>query len=392
MLVSLLVTIMGLLAGLILVQRTGLRLGGVLVVPLLAVYTLYAFSALPLFLLSTTFTYIVVGVIRKRTLIHGRQLLLACLAVGAVLPVLSALSFSYGASVEDSLSVAFFGTIIPGMAAYNFHSLDRGERLRDLTLSLGLLVGLLAFGALLVTPSLIDRLPPALTSMLFTPASDIAQLQNAIRGNVPQTTSISQEFSFVLVGTGVILSEAAKARWGVRTGGLIAVPLLVSFSLSSGWVLPIYIGGVAVSYAILRLANFLTLLYGRALLTVTLIAAFVYALMVVVFTSTITGFLLYFTCLLAGIGAYNFHVVAPPERSNAFAVAGALFGVLWVVSQVMHDSPSTNLGINVGLDPELTSVFSLSVLVVTVAFICIKLYELETERRSVVRHHGGDLL
>lgn len=375
------ITILGLLFSILVSHRSGLRMGGVIVVPLLAVYTLYSFIALPLFLISAILAYIGVGIIQRWTLIHGRQRLLACLALGASLPLTISLFFNVGTATASTTTTAFFGTIIPGMAAYNFHSLDSEDRLRDLAISLAALVGLLIVGGAMVNPVTATRFDPTLTSMLYSPASDIAHLRDAVRANTMLTTSIPRWKSLILVFAGVVLSEAANARWGIRTGGLIAIPLLVVFSLSNAWVIPVYVLGTVIAYVSLRIVNSLTLFYGRVLLTITLVLAILYGFVVAMFTTTIIGFLLYFTSLLAGVGAYNLHLVAPTERRHAISVSVILFGLLLLGSRLFIQPTDT------GINPSV-SLINVLVLLAGLTLAGSQVYELERRRHEVVRHHA----
>lgn len=385
MIIATSILVIGLLTGILLVQRTGLRMGGVIVVPLLAVYSLYSFIALPFFLGSAIFAYVGLGVLQEYTLIHGRQRLLVCLVLGALLPVINSLFLGVGSNYADSSLPVFFGTIIPGMAAYNFHALDPENRGADLLMSLAVLVGLLVVGGALVDPIFTGRLDPRLTSILFTPASDIAHFRDAVRGNVMQTTATSAGVAFVLMFIGVLLSEAANARWGIRMGGLIAIPLLVTFSFSNAWIIPVYLLGTVVTYLSLRLINYLTLVYGRILLTVGLITAFLYGSLVTVFTTVTFGYLLFFTSLLAGVGAYNFHLVPPVERGHAILASVGMFGLLAAGSRLVVQ-PAEG-----GILSSITTAHVI-ILIVGLAVSAWGIYELERRRRPVARHHARGIL
>ena len=146
-LIAVLLTVFGLTASIALVQLTGLRLSGVVVVPLLALYTLVAISALPVFLVSVTVAIAAVGFIRQRTLIHGRALFLASLAAGAVVPAAGTLAMSV---LSLPVELTFLGTILPGVTAYNYFRLEGGQRLHDLAASVGVFAALVVVGVLLV--------------------------------------------------------------------------------------------------------------------------------------------------------------------------------------------------------------------------------------------------
>lgn len=384
MIAAAVITILGLLSGIAVVERTGLRMSGVIVVPLLAVYTLYTVSALPLFAVSALFAYVATGQVRRRTLVHGRQLLLTSLAFGAVVPVLWAVGTDLWSGSGGLSATAFFGTILPGIAAYNYHKLSGRERLLDLSISAATFAGLLLVGAALVSPSVATRLDPALTAILFSPSADVAVYRDAVRTTVPVTTAFPRAFSLAMIALGVVLSEGALSRWGVRVGGLIAIPLLAVFSLTNAWALPVYVGGAVFVYATITAINRLTLVYGRVLLTLGLAAGMVYALAVAAFTTTVVGFLLYFTAILSVMGAYNFHRMPPTERPVTVAVSVGLFALLLAIARVAVTP--TPLGL-------LYSVTVMEAVAVLSALLLggLAVFDLEHRRTDVAEHHAREV-
>lgn len=381
MLVAALISIVGIILGIAIVERTGLRMGGVIVVPVLAVYSLYTFSALPLFLLSATIAYVLVGLIRQRTLIYGRQLLIASLGVGAIVPVVATITFDLWITLESAAEIAFVGTILPGIAVYNYHKLDEDQKMRDIAISLGALAGLVVLGAALVTPPLATHLNPGATSVLFTPGSDIAALHGVVRGDVALTTHLARDAMLVLIGLGVAFSEAAQARWGIRMGGLIAIPLLVVFALTHSAVVPVYLGGILATYAAITAINRLTLVYGRVLLSLALVVSMLYATAVAALMPVISGFLLYFSAILAGVGAYNFHRVSPPERLESVAISMGLFAALLAGTRLVFEP--TSVGV-------LTSTTRLhaALFLVILAATAYSAYDLEKRRRTAANRHA----
>lgn len=374
-------TILGILLGIVLTQKTGLRMGGVIVVPLLVVYSLYTFEALPLFLGTAILAYFAVSLVRKHTLIYGRQLLLVSLGTGAIIPLASVLIFDVWHIFRSGAEIAFFGTILPGIAVYNYHEVGAEDRRTDILTSLAAVAGLLLVGALLVRPTFATELSPRTTSILFTPASDIAQMNNAVRGNFAPTTALDRSWSLVLLFTGLVISETLYSRWGVRMPGLIAVPLLVILSLTNTWALRVFVVTASVIYITITLINYLTLIYGRVLLSIGLITGMICSIIVSVYFPVISGFTLYFTVLLAGIGAFNLHRVAPPERINAIALSTGLFAALLGVVRLFFKPDA--LGI-------LTTV-SLSYSVLLLGLIGVggySAYRLEKRRQPVAKHHA----
>lgn len=110
-----------LLVGLLVYERHDLRLGGVLVLPLLVVYALFSPRILPLFFGAALLTYAAGEGIRSRTLLYGRRLLYAYLLVGLVT----------SAVLIHSLLTSYHGVafaVLPGIFAFNMHREPRPAR------------------------------------------------------------------------------------------------------------------------------------------------------------------------------------------------------------------------------------------------------------------------
>jgi hypothetical protein len=240
MIVAATVVLVGLLLGIIAVQEWELRLSGVIVVPLLAVYALYDFHSLAVFGVGTLATYVGLAILQRRTLLYGRSLLLAAVAIGAIVPLASLAIPSLLGSSELLAETAFIGSVLPGIAAYNYHQLEGRKRVADVLGSLAALAGLLALGAALISPSTAATIGSVTPPVLFRAASDIAVARGAVVGTVETVSVVSLPVELFALLVGVVVSEVVYARWGVRINGLIAVPLLVLFSLVHAVVLPLY--------------------------------------------------------------------------------------------------------------------------------------------------------
>lgn len=165
MIIAVLVVTIGLLVGAWAATTRGYRLSGVVVVSLLALYTLVDFVALPVFLVSGLLAYLAIGWIQDRWLLYGRPLLLAAIFVGALLPVLSVVILD--ALLSGSLAVRhmdYVGSILPGIAAYNFYRADPERRLPELIASVGLFVSLMTVGVVSV---LLWQYPPRISYTLW---------------------------------------------------------------------------------------------------------------------------------------------------------------------------------------------------------------------------------
>jgi hypothetical protein len=100
--------------GLIVHERTGLRLGGVLVLPLLLLYSLLDLTALAVFALAAIVALAVGHVLYRRTFLYGRRLLYVFLLAGIGATIVAR------AFIDTELGV-FVLAILPGLFAYNLH-------------------------------------------------------------------------------------------------------------------------------------------------------------------------------------------------------------------------------------------------------------------------------
>ncbi|WP_247730978.1 poly-gamma-glutamate biosynthesis protein PgsC/CapC [Halovivax limisalsi] len=327
MIVALILAIIGLTMGIAVVQWYGLRLSGVLAVPLFAVYTLYDLLAIPVFVVAGVAAYIGVGILRRRTFCFGRQLLLAAMAIGAAVPLLlyGVLSAIGLVSVELS-SLTVMGSIMPGVAAYNFHQLDdRTDRIDDLIASVAAFVGLVALGAALINISFAPHLGRIVPPFLFTPEADVAALRRATIADIEAGLETPPTVLFAAFAVGIAATEGAYHRYGVRLAGIIAMPLLALFSLQSAMVVPLYVAGTAIVYATITTIHRRTLLYGRVLLGLSIVVGLLSILPVAIVAPLAPGIHLFFTGVLTGIGAYNLHRVPSAHRPASVALSTALF-------------------------------------------------------------------
>jgi hypothetical protein len=341
MIIATFIVACGLTVGAWAATTRGYRLSGVVVVSLLAIYTLVDVSALPVFVLSTLLAYVGILVVQERWLVYGRRLLLTAIVLGAVVPVaiylVADVAFHHPAQFTE---FEFLGSILPGIAAYNYHREDAERRLPELLASVGLFVGLSVVG---VGSLVLWTTPPCTTCQLFghsaaryvspillTGTSDVARLLGL--QTVPGATSVgSVETVTVVVLLGLVVAELTRSRWGLRPTGVIALPLVVLFSLRVWWTVPLYVTVIVASYLIIQVVHAWTLLYGRALLSIASVFGVLVAATVLVVAGLTDGMAVFFAGLLGGIGAYNLHVIAPRERvTNAvvnFGIFVGLFGV-----------------------------------------------------------------
>lgn len=309
--VAVLVLAVGLLAVATITQRYGYRLGGTITIPVLAVYTLWQFVMLPVFVLSTVAAVVGLSQLRQRTLIHGRDELVAAILVGSLVPLVTLLFLlEAGADVQE---VAFIGSILPGLAAYNWHRLEPEQRLGDVLATAGLFAGLVAIGWTLVRPGFVVEYGTLTPPVLYSSGSDIATVRGAVVELAPVPVILSRTIAVSLFAAGFAISEIVRDRYGVRIG-IIAPVLLAIYLLANRWLIVIYVVTVLAAFAFVQGSHYLTLRYGRVLLGTTVALAVLLVLPLSVVFPVTRGLSALFVGVLAGVTAYNAHASPPIER------------------------------------------------------------------------------
>ncbi|SDR31973.1 poly-gamma-glutamate biosynthesis protein PgsC/CapC [Natronobacterium texcoconense] len=391
MIVAATLTVLGLLIGIGIVQQYGLRLSGVLVVPLFAVYALYDFVAIPAFALGIVAAYGGLMVLQRRTFLFGRQLLLASMGISMAVPlgVFGGLTLA-GVPGLTLSEFTFIGSILPGVAAYNYHQLESDRRRDDVLLSAATLLGLTGLGVALVNLPLAPYLGTITPPVLYGEGSDIAAVQDATisDGETPLEAPLPLILAAIFVG--MVVSEGAYLRWGIRLNGIIALPLLALFTLRSAAVLPLYLVALAVVYGLITLLHRWSLLYGRVLLASGLVIAILVSVPVAMLAPVTSGIHLFFTAILSGIGAYNFHRMPPKHRSTSFVLsAGAFVAFLGGLQLLIDPSPAALVS-----DPNIILIATVAIVVVIVAAVtAVRLERLRpsaAERRRIASHDRTD--
>jgi hypothetical protein len=335
MLIVTAVMLLGLLGGITASQLRGLRLGGVIIVPLFAIYTLRSFGTFPVLMLSVLGGYLSLWVVKRRLFLYGRPLFVLAVATSAGVPLLVYLLIQLGLGPSGVIQeLGFIGSVLPGIAVYNFHRLSNEDRLVDALWSMALLLFLVVVGIGLVLLVGLTALRTVTPPVLLGPESDIARAFGLVvdRGAHPTLLPFPTEFG--MLGLGLFASEAIRRRWGLRTGGVIVVPLLVLFAFRSDWLLAVYLVAALAAYVGVQLVHAWTLLYGRVLLSLGVIFGLLSVLALVPVLPARNGLLPFFTGILGGVGAYNLHVVAPAERRATVLLTAGVFVGLAAVGRV----------------------------------------------------------
>jgi hypothetical protein len=115
--VQLLVLLFGFIFGFIIYELTRFRIGGVVAIPIMVIYTLDDPLMLPIFGFTIVVCLLAGQIIEEKTLLYGRRLLYLNLAVSILT---TSLIFFYASSILDiNLTALTVGTIFPGIIAFN---------------------------------------------------------------------------------------------------------------------------------------------------------------------------------------------------------------------------------------------------------------------------------
>lgn len=345
--VAVLVLILGFLAVATTTQLYGYRLGGTITVPVLATYTLKTFVMLPIFLVSTAAAYVGLALFRRRTLVYGRDELVAAILVGSLVPLVTLLFvIELGAGMGD---VAFVGSILPGLAAYNLHRLDPELRRGDVVATTALFAGLLAVGLVLVDPRIADAVGAVTPPVLFAATADVAVARGAVVDVPTEPVVLPRAIAVSLFAAGFAVAELLRERYGVRIG--IVVPVLVAtYALANVWLAIMYLFVLVMAFALVQTAHVATLRYGRVVLGVTTAIALALTLPVALVFPVERGLSAIFVGVLAGVTAYNAHVTAPIERRLVVPLQLTVFVPSLLVARLFADPPPR------GVPQELTPV------------------------------------
>ncbi len=344
MLAATVVMVIGICAIAALSQRSGYRLGGVMVLPLLAVYTLREPFSPVVFAGATVAAWGALWAIREYTLNHGRRVFLVAVVVGALASIALSVALAWVFPARLSyFGAEVVGSVFPGIAAYNLMRVETERRRAD---AVGIVVG---FGALLVLAALAVRLAAGIDTglppFLRLPSTDtLALLGVAPRGqHTPHLTSGWLTAALLVVDVSVY--ELLRARYDLRLAGIILVPLLAVFSVRYADTVAVYVLGASLVFFLVSYVHWVTLLYGRNLLAVGLVGGLCYALAAgALFGGAAPGVHLFFVGLFAGIGAYNLHRTAPRNRSASIRLSAGLFVLFYGVILALVAVPPTGLG------------------------------------------------
>ncbi len=148
--IQLFVLLFGFILGFILYETTRYRIGGIVAIPIMVIYTLDNPVLLPIFLVAIGICLAGVSLIAERTLLYGRRLLYLNLAASIISTSLLIFSVSLYFSID--LTQLTVGTIFPGIVAHNIsrETFDMRNAMRVGGMMLGNFVIVMLFGLILM--------------------------------------------------------------------------------------------------------------------------------------------------------------------------------------------------------------------------------------------------
>jgi hypothetical protein len=115
---AMLVTLLfGFVLGFYLYEVKRYKVGGVIAIPVLVIYSMQDLIVLPIFVVATALCIVFAGFVAEKTLLYGRRLLYTYLAISIV--ATSLITYAVSTVMGLSLSELVIFTIFPGIIAYN---------------------------------------------------------------------------------------------------------------------------------------------------------------------------------------------------------------------------------------------------------------------------------
>ena len=374
--IATIITVVGLLCVAVITQFKGYRLGGVITVPVMVVYSLREFLMLFVFPISIIIAYVGLWMLKRYTLMYGRNLLVSTIVIGSIIPTGVFLLLA-GVGAELGV-IQFIGSILPGLAAYNYQEIDPDYRKKDLLAAAGLFVVLFVGGWLLVSPWIAERFGTLTPPLLFFPTSDVAVYRGAAGygGTIGVVEAdpiiLSRTYTVGIFAAGLASTEVIRRRLGVRIG-VVAPVLIAIYAIASYWLPIMYLMMLGMMFVFIQGVNKFTLRYGRVLLGMSMALGMVIGVLLTFVFPIERGPSAFFVAILATVSAYNAHVSAPIERRLVLPLQLAIFAPTVVVTRLLTEPLPR------GVPQELTSPMIVGAAVVSV--LCLAFAEAYTVRQ-----------
>ena len=374
--IATIITVVGLLCVAVITQFKGYRLGGVITVPVMVVYSLREFLMLFVFPISIIIAYVGLWMLKRYTLMYGRNLLVSTIVIGSIIPTGVFLLLA-GVGAELGV-IQFIGSILPGLAAYNYQEIDPDYRKKDLLAAAGLFVVLFVGGWLLVSPWIAERFGTLTPPLLFFPTSDVAVYRGAAGygGTIGVVEAdpiiLSRTYTVGIFAAGLAATEVIRRRLGVRIG-VVAPVLIAIYAIASYWLPIMYLMMLAMMFVFIQGVNKFTLRYGRVLLGMSMALGMIIGVLLTFVFPIERGPSAFFVAILATVSAYNAHVSAPIERRLVLPLQLAIFAPTVIVTRLLTEPLPR------GVPQELTSPMIVGAAVVSV--LCLAFAEAYTVRQ-----------
>lgn len=141
----------GFILGYYLYEIKRFRLGGVIAVPLIVIYTIQNYLIFPIFVVSIVLCYFISGYIAEKTLIYGRRLLYLFLMISIIITYLIVIGVDLFYPIEIEEFAIF--TIFPGLISFNMYreTFDRDSAMESISLISMYFIVVFLFGYLVTT-------------------------------------------------------------------------------------------------------------------------------------------------------------------------------------------------------------------------------------------------
>lgn len=376
MIVATLIMIIGLAVVAALSHWKGYRCGGVMGIPLLAIYTFREPVSPLIFFTGVVGVWGVLWLTREHTLYHGRRVFLIGVGTSVFITTIVAYSVVAYSSIDFSLAeIEVVASIFPGVAAYNLMRIPPENRLKDIIIQLLTFSGLIAVGAGGVLFFQGQAYPTA--PVFSLPTGGLFVWLRIDPQGTAVTRVVPHWLSTGLLAIDVIIYELIRNRYEITLAGIVVIPLLAIFSVQFEYIPVIFAIGATIAYSIISVTHWLTLLYGRVLLGVSIIfgISYTFALSWLTFIH-IPGITLLFIGLFVGVASHNLHQTSPKTRTASVCISAGLFVTFYMILLVFIEIPPSGL---------FTANYG-AYLIVGVATLVLafgQIYQLECSRPSV---------
>lgn len=349
MLLSSLLVVTGVILGGILARYRRVHPGGIVLIPILAVFSLRSVILFPLFVVGLALAYASIHIVRRYVLIYGLRRRGLAIAVGA-LPTVVAI----GAGV-DIEAVAVAASALPGVVAVSLHRQSRDLQ-ENAVVTYGIAAGglgiggILAVGASFTPPCITCGVVPwsAFPPVLLDRGTDAAVfLGYGFRVARPEIGPLIAVIGLVAIA--VVLTATLEVGWGLGFLGVVDLPILVILALRSQLTLIVYVVLVIVCYGAIAVVYRRTLVHGPPLVAVAVLVGAVGVLWPAAALAAADGIGVFVAGLLAAIGAYQLHKTSSIDRPASILSSLGIFVIAFATARVVMDPFPEGLAHTVGL-------------------------------------------